>query len=84
MNGTDSEPGAAVLAALAERGPATSAQLQALLGRSQATLSRLLQELAPRLAVLGAGRRTRYALPIPILGQAPQQPCSMAVCRSVT
>ena len=74
MDSPDSDDEAAVLAALAGRGPATSVQLQALLGRSQATLSRLLQALAPRLVILGAGRRTRYAVPTPILGLPAQQP----------
>lgn len=64
----------AVLAALAQRGATRSGELQALLRRSQPTLSRALQRLAPQLLVLGAGRRTRYALPQPIMGVAAQQP----------
>lgn len=61
-------------AELAVRGVATSAELQAALGRSQPTLSRLLAALSARVAVLGRGRRTRYALLRPLLGLAAQQP----------
>jgi len=63
----------ALMTALAQRGLATSGQLQALLGRSQPSVSRLLTLAAPQLLVLGAGRSTRYALPQTILGQAAQQ-----------
>ena len=63
-----------LLAAVAARGVVHSVALQALLGRSQATVSRLVAEAGPQLLVLGAGRRTRYALPQTILGQAAQQP----------
>ncbi len=72
------EPGAALesalLSALARRGATRSGDLQALLQRSQPTLSRLLQSLAPQLLVLGAGRATSYALPQPILGLPSQHP----------
>jgi hypothetical protein len=49
-------------------GVATAAQLQAALGRSQPTLSRLLTALGAELLVLGRGRRTRYALARPYPG----------------
>jgi HipA-like C-terminal domain len=70
----DDPDAAALLARLTQRGWATSGELQAVLGKSQATVSRLLGALAPRLLVLGAGRRTRYALPQPIVGLAATHP----------
>ena len=63
-----------LLATLAARGVADSGALQAALGRSQPTVSRLLAGLSSQLLVLGAGRRTRYALPQGILGLPAQQP----------
>jgi HipA-like C-terminal domain len=72
IHGDDADT-ALLLARLTQRGWATSGELQALFGKSQATVSRLLGALAPRLLVLGAGRRTRYALPQPILGHAATQ-----------
>ena len=62
-----------LLATLASRGVADSGRLQAALGRSQPTLSRLLAGLGPQLVVLGSGRRTRYALPQALMGQPAQQ-----------
>ena len=64
---------AALRVALAARGVATSAQLQAALGKSQPTVSRLLATLGPDLVVVGRGRRTGYALPRNILGAAGRQ-----------
>lgn len=58
---------------VAWRGVADSAGLQTALGRSQPTVSRLLATLSGELLVLGAGRRTRYALPHAILGLPAQQ-----------
>jgi HipA-like C-terminal domain len=58
----------ALMALLAARGSASSAELQAALGRSQPTVSRLLAATAPALQVLGSGRSTRYALQHPING----------------
>ena len=71
-----------LLAELARHGAASSAQRQALLGKSQPTLSRLLRAVAQQpladgaapLVVLGAQRSARYALAQPILGSAGQQP----------
>ena len=60
-------------AALAARGVASSAQLQAALGKSQPTVSRRLAALGPELVVVGRGRRTGYALPRSILGAAGRQ-----------
>lgn len=59
---------------LAQRGPAGAAELCAALGISQPTLSRALAALGGEVAVLGAGRSTRYAWPRPILGRAARQP----------
>lgn len=67
-------PLAALRAALAQRGIAAAAPLCAALGISQPTLSRALAALRPEVAVLGAGRATRYAWPQPILGCAARQP----------
>lgn len=64
----------ALRATLARLGIASSVQLQAALGRSQPTLSRALVALAGDLAVIGAGRRTRYGLPHPIHGLPARQP----------
>ncbi len=82
MSDLDHLQQAALLAELARRGVASSAQLQTLLGKSQPTLSRLLRALgqqqladgAAPLVVLGAQRSARYALAQPILGLAGQQP----------
>ncbi len=74
MDTPDAALQTALLAELASRGVADSATLQAALGRSQPTLSRLLAGASAQLLTLGAGRRTRYALPQTILGQAAQQP----------
>ena len=73
MDPVDSDLQARLLATLAGRGMAGSAALQAALGRSQPTLSRLLAGLGSQLVVLGRGRRTRYALPQAVLGQPAQQ-----------
>jgi len=63
-----------LLGALAERGLATSAELQTFSGKSQPTVSRALRGLSKQLVTLGQGKRTRYGLPQPIRGLAPQQP----------
>jgi hypothetical protein len=62
------------LAELNRRGVLTSAEMQALLGKSQPTVSRLLQGLSAQVLALGTGRATRYALPHAIGGHAAQQP----------
>ncbi|WP_284619390.1 HipA domain-containing protein [Aquabacterium humicola] len=65
----------AVLAELQARGGvASSAELQAALGKSQPTLSRLLAGLSSQVLPLGRGRRTRYGLARPMLGRPAQQP----------
>ncbi len=71
---TSSPDHLALLAALAERGVATSAWLQAALRKSQPTLSRLLADLSGQVLTLGQGKRTRYALPRSIQGQSAEQP----------
>ena len=55
-------------------GPKTAAELQALLGVSQPTISRAIQASAGGVAVLGAGRATRYALYAPIEAVGPVLP----------
>lgn len=62
------------LLALHQRGVLGSDELQALLGTSQPTVSRLMAGLASQVIVLGAGRSTRYAAPQPILGLGAQHP----------
>ena len=74
MDPSDADLSTQLLAALARRGVADSGALQAALDRSQPTVSRVLAGLSSQLLVLGAGRRTRYALPHGILGLPAQQP----------
>jgi len=64
----------AALSELSARGVASSAELQAALGKSQPTVSRLLAELSLQVLALGRGRGTRYGVAHPILGQPAQQP----------
>jgi hypothetical protein len=64
----------AILAELSARGLASSAELQAALGKSQPTVSRLLGDLSSQVLALGRARNTRYAAAKPILGLAAQQP----------
>ena len=59
---------------LAERGLLTSAALQNVTGKSQATLSRALKQLLPQVQALGKGRGSRYGLVRDIMGRAAQQP----------
>jgi hypothetical protein len=63
-----------ILGLLATRGIASAPDLQALLGRSQPTISRLLAELSGQLLTLGRARATRYGLGKSIRGLAAQQP----------
>lgn len=73
QNPTASLP-AALCGVLAQRGVASAAQLAAALRVSQPTLSRALAALAGEVAVLGAGRATRYGWPQTVLGRAAAQP----------
>lgn len=59
---------------LAERGLLSSAELQSVTGKSQATLSRTIKQLSPQVLALGKGRGARYALVREIMGRAAQQP----------
>jgi HipA-like C-terminal domain len=70
---SDDRVGAAALRAALAAGPADSARLQAALGKSQPTVSRLIAAAGDAVLALGAGRSTRYALPQPIVGAAAQQ-----------
>jgi len=58
---------------LSRLGVATATQLQAALGRSQPTISRLLGAMDTELLVLGQGRRSRYALAEPFGGLPARQ-----------
>ena len=60
--------------ALARQGVSTAAQLQAAIGRSQPTVSRLLTALGSEVLVLGQGRSTRYALAEPFAGMPARLP----------
>jgi hypothetical protein len=74
MESTETTLESALRQALAGLGVATAGQLQAALGRSQPTISRLLNTLGPDLLVLGQGRSTRYALAEPFSGVPPRLP----------
>jgi len=63
-----------ILGVLTSRGIASSQDLQSAIGKSQATVSRLLDDLSSQVLTLGRARATRYALPKSIRGQASQQP----------
>lgn len=63
-----------LLSAIREAGVATSAQLQQRLGKSQATVSRLLRAAGPSIVRFGTRRSTRYAVPELIWGLPAQQP----------
>lgn len=64
----------AILGALMTRGLLSSAELQAVIGKSQPTLSRLIQDLSDRIVVLGRARSTLYGLPKSIHGLGAQHP----------
>ena len=64
----------AIVAALTARGPITSAELQALSGKSQPTLSRALRALGAQVVALGRGKATRYGVLQTIRGEAATQP----------
>jgi hypothetical protein len=74
----------AITAALTARGPINSAELQALTGKSQPTLSRALRALAGQVVSLGQGKATRYGIPQTIRGLAAQQPLWWTDTRGVT
>jgi len=59
---------------LRQRGVLSSTELQALLGKSQPTVSRLMAQLSAHAVVLGSARSTRYAAPQGILGFDAVQP----------
>lgn len=73
MNARQDSLQALILAALAERGLASSLELQQLSSKSQPTLSRALRALGPALVQLGQGKRARYGLPALIRGLPAQQ-----------
>ncbi len=63
-----------VQAELLRLGVATSVELQRATGKSQASISRALADLAPHVTAIGRARARRYVLPRPILGQSGEQP----------
>jgi hypothetical protein len=73
MEATDHALAGTLKQALSRLGVATAAQLQAALGRSQPTISRLLGTMDSELLVLGRGRRSRYALAEPFGGLPARQ-----------
>ena len=62
-----------ILGALAARGTASSQELQELLGKSQASVSRLLSDLRHHVVSLGRARAARYGLSKSIHGSSSQQ-----------
>jgi hypothetical protein len=62
-----------ILGILNAQGGATSAELQAATGKSQATVSRLLADLGPQVQKIGQARSARYVLPRQIHHRPPQQ-----------
>jgi hypothetical protein len=63
-----------ILGALAARGLLSSADIQVVTGKSQATVSRLLADLGPQVAALGQARAARYGVPKSIHGTPATQP----------
>lgn len=63
----------AIVATLGARGLSTSAELQALTGKSQPTLSRALRALDGQVVAIGQGKATRYGIAQTIRGIAAQQ-----------
>lgn len=74
----------AVVAALGARGLATSAELQALTGKSQPTLSRALRALGGQVVAIGRGKAARYGIAQTIRGMAAQQTLWWTDARGVT
>jgi HipA-like C-terminal domain len=74
MNSANDIVGTTLLAALGNRGPSTSSELQRITGKSQPTVSRAIAALGNRVATLGRGKATRYAIPKSINGLPAQQP----------
>ena len=70
----DADDTAPLLAALRRQGVMTSPELQAALGVSQPTVSRLLARVGAEVVALGLGKRRRYALPQGLLGAPARQP----------
>ncbi len=74
MESTEATTVARLISCIRQLGVARSSQLQAALGCSQPTVSRLLSRAGGEVLTLGAGKRSRYALPQSILGAAASQP----------
>jgi hypothetical protein len=63
-----------ILGVLSQRGLVSSQDLQVFTSKSQATVSRVLDDLSGRVLVFGKARATRYGLPKSIHGHGAQQP----------
>jgi HipA-like C-terminal domain len=63
-----------ILGVLSQKGLVSSQELQVATGISQASVSRLLDDLSSRVLTFGKARATRYGLPKSILGYGAQQP----------
>jgi HipA-like C-terminal domain len=74
MDSADNALAATLITTLTAGGPASSAQLQRVTGKSQPTLSRALRALGGQVVALGQGKATRYGILKPIRGLAGQQP----------
>jgi hypothetical protein len=70
---TESEFAQSLYGLIAQRGLVGSKRLQAITGKSQATIARALASLGPRVIQLGKARRTLYAVPKSILGWSGEQ-----------
>lgn len=73
-----------ILGALSARGLLSSAEIQAITGKSQATVSRLLADLGGQVIALGQARAARYGVPKSIHGTPATQPLLLTLTSGET